>query len=120
MDVDGWVLEELEPRRAILSNGISSVELELPIYTPPASARRARPTQKTGDPKRGERGRGRGRSAQREQTGSVRTGESSDQAVQAMNVRERIQQAREERKRSQEYMRAQAEGKSPSAEPGHK
>ncbi len=36
MDVEGWVLEGLEPRRAILSNGVNSVELELPLYMAPA------------------------------------------------------------------------------------
>lgn len=112
MDVEGWVLEDLEPRRAILSNGISSVELELPLYTAPPSQR--------GGGRPGQSKKDRGRSAQREQTQAERAGEAFGQTGQAMNVRERIQQAREERERSREFMRAQAAGKSPSAKPGNK
>jgi len=113
MDVEGWVLEGLEPRRAILSNGINSVELELPLYTAPAT--RKRPVQ-SGDQSQppGQRGRGRGRSQQ-----GGASNQSSGQTGQAMNVRERIQQAREERERMrQQGQQSQSKSKGQDGKQG--
>ena len=109
MDVEGWVLENLEPRRAILSNGVNSMELELPVYTAPAAQQRERSSQRAVSSTPGNSGQSRGRSKRGQSASSP--GQSSSQTGQAMNVRERIQQAREERER----MRNQAQSKS---EPG--
>lgn len=102
MDVEGWVLESLEPRRAVLSNGSNSLELELPLYVaPPPRTQRERERVPPGQAKKQAREEGE---------------DDSD-----MTVRERIQKAREERERMREFMREKAEGKTPStAEPGNK
>jgi hypothetical protein len=99
MDVDGWVLEGLEPRRAILSNGINSVELELPLYAAPAAPRGERPSQRSGGSMPGNSGQSRGRGRSKQAQPESSPGQSSAQTGEAMNVRERIQQAREERER---------------------